>query len=263
MLLHLPDYSQVIKHPMDLQTIKRKLDNHEYKSPDEFASDVRLIFTTCYKYNPPDHEVVVMARKLQGVFEIKYAEMPDEPPASDVTMNHEKTEDSAQSISSDLLSDSLSDSGSADSKEEEEKRLKVLQEKFKKATEQISVLTPETKKKDKNKKKQKRRGKSKEIKDHDLPLFEPPTMAVSPAAQPTPTKATKKTSTGKVPKANSETPNQNKKTYDKRRKKAPKYQKGNFVTIQRTQFGTGLKLRPQFLGLGPKLTLGIGMKLRR
>lgn len=41
------------------------MDNREYKSPEEFAGDVRLIFTNCYKYNPPDHEVVAMARKLQ------------------------------------------------------------------------------------------------------------------------------------------------------------------------------------------------------
>jgi hypothetical protein len=26
---------------------------------------MRLIFTNCYKYNPPEHDVVAMARKLQ------------------------------------------------------------------------------------------------------------------------------------------------------------------------------------------------------
>ena len=31
----------------------------------EFALDMRLIFTNCYKYNPPEHDVVAMARKLQ------------------------------------------------------------------------------------------------------------------------------------------------------------------------------------------------------
>ncbi|XP_055932434.1 bromodomain-containing protein 3-like isoform X2 [Argiope bruennichi] len=211
-MLHLPDYHQVIKHPMDLGTIKRKLDNHEYKNPDEFASDVRLIFTNCYKYNPPDHEVVAMARKLQDVFEMKYAKMPDEPPVSDVNMNSEKTEDSAQSMSSDLSSDSSSGSGSEDSEEEREKRLKALQEQLKKVTEQISVLAAETRKKDKKKKKRKRkeRDESKEIKVDDLPPIEPPMTAAPPAAQPKPTKATKKTSAGKVPNANNKTPNQNK-----------------------------------------------------
>ena len=33
--------------------------------PEEFAADVRLMFTNCYKYNPPEHDVVKMGRKLQ------------------------------------------------------------------------------------------------------------------------------------------------------------------------------------------------------
>ncbi|GFT15413.1 tigger transposable element-derived protein 6 [Trichonephila clavipes] len=39
----------------------------------------------------------------------------------------------------------------------------------------------------------------------------------------------------------------NKKTY-KKRKKAPEYQVGDLVAVQRTQFGVGLKLRPKFFG---------------
>ncbi|GFT41606.1 transposon Ty3-G Gag-Pol polyprotein [Trichonephila clavipes] len=38
----------------------------------------------------------------------------------------------------------------------------------------------------------------------------------------------------------------NKKTYNKKRKKAPKYQVDDLVAVQRTQFGGGLKLRPEF-----------------
>jgi hypothetical protein len=47
------------------------MDNREYKSGAEFAEEVRLIFTNCYKYNPSDSDVVQMARKLQVRF-IKY-----------------------------------------------------------------------------------------------------------------------------------------------------------------------------------------------
>lgn len=64
-MLGLVDYHDIIKHPMDLGSVRLKLENREYKRPDDFAADVRLIFTNCYKYNPPDHEVVAMARKLQ------------------------------------------------------------------------------------------------------------------------------------------------------------------------------------------------------
>jgi hypothetical protein len=51
--------------------LQQKMDSREYKTAGEFAADVRLIFTNCYKYNPSDHDVVAMARKLQDVFEMR------------------------------------------------------------------------------------------------------------------------------------------------------------------------------------------------
>ena len=87
--LDLHDYKQVIKKPMDLGSVKGKMESREYRSPAEFAIDMRLIFTNCYKYNPPDHDVVAMARKLQDVFEMRYARIPDEVTAN----NQGKTAD--------------------------------------------------------------------------------------------------------------------------------------------------------------------------
>ncbi|GBM04626.1 hypothetical protein AVEN_75583-1 [Araneus ventricosus] len=40
----------------------------------------------------------------------------------------------------------------------------------------------------------------------------------------------------------------NRRNYNKKRKNAHPYKVGDFVAIQRTQFGTGLKLRPKFFG---------------
>ncbi|GFV70922.1 retrovirus-related Pol polyprotein from transposon 17.6 [Trichonephila clavipes] len=40
----------------------------------------------------------------------------------------------------------------------------------------------------------------------------------------------------------------NKKTYNKKSKKAPEYQVDDLVAVQRTQFGGGLKLRPKLFG---------------
>ena len=45
--------------------VQDKLEGGDYKSSSEFAEDVRLIFTNCYRYNPPESDVVSMARKLQ------------------------------------------------------------------------------------------------------------------------------------------------------------------------------------------------------
>jgi hypothetical protein len=72
-LLELHDYRKVIKQPMDLGTIKTKLETRDYNSHLEFAADMRLIFTNCYKYNPADHDVVAMARKLQVRFDDLFA----------------------------------------------------------------------------------------------------------------------------------------------------------------------------------------------
>lgn len=41
------------------------MDGRQYRDAQEFAADVRLMFSNCYKYNPPDHDVVSMARNLQ------------------------------------------------------------------------------------------------------------------------------------------------------------------------------------------------------
>lgn len=47
--------------------LQKKMDNRQYRDAQEFAADVRLMFSNCYKYNPPDHDVVAMARKLQVI----------------------------------------------------------------------------------------------------------------------------------------------------------------------------------------------------
>uniref|UniRef100_A0A2L2YDA5 Bromodomain-containing protein 2 n=1 Tax=Parasteatoda tepidariorum TaxID=114398 RepID=A0A2L2YDA5_PARTP len=210
-LLDLPDYHEVIKHPMDLGTIKKKLDNHEYKSPDEFAGDVRLIFTNCYKYNPPDHEVVAMARKLQDVFEMKYAKMPDDAALNDPNLSSEKTEDSTQSMSSDASSESSSESGSEDSDEERERKLKALQEQLRKVTEEISNLAAESRRKDKKKKKRRKkdRDERKEIKiEEELSPIETTTASAPITTQPKQTKAARKSTAGKAPTANNKVQNQ-------------------------------------------------------
>lgn len=121
-LLALHDYHEIIKKPMDLGTVKQKMDNREYKSAQEFAADVRLIFTNCYKYNPPDHDVVAMGRKLQDVFEMRYANIPDEPVNNVVP--HHNVKPTAEASSS---SESGSDDSDLDSDSDEERNAKLRQ----------------------------------------------------------------------------------------------------------------------------------------
>ncbi|KAI9643657.1 Transcriptional activator spt7 [Ciborinia camelliae] len=49
-----PDYYNVIKHPMDLGTMTKKLKSLVYKSKKEFVTDLDLIWENCLKYNGQD-----------------------------------------------------------------------------------------------------------------------------------------------------------------------------------------------------------------
>merc|ERR1712198_244759 len=84
--LNLPDYHKIIKHPMDLGTIKKRLENKYYWSAKECIQDFNTMFTNCYVYNKPGEDVVLMAQALEKLFLTKVAQMPQEevelpPPA--------------------------------------------------------------------------------------------------------------------------------------------------------------------------------------
>ncbi|XP_072475595.1 tripartite motif-containing protein 66 isoform X1 [Notamacropus eugenii] len=65
-------YYQIIKRPMDLSIIRRKLQKKDiahYLSPEEVVADVRLMFWNCAKFNYPDSEVAEAGRCLEVFFE--------------------------------------------------------------------------------------------------------------------------------------------------------------------------------------------------
>uniref|UniRef100_A0A8D0GKS2 Bromodomain-containing protein 2 n=1 Tax=Sphenodon punctatus TaxID=8508 RepID=A0A8D0GKS2_SPHPU len=204
--LGLHDYHEIIKHPMDLSTIKRKMENRDYRDAQEFAADVRLMFSNCYKYNPPDHDVVamarklqvspgsappatisLMARKLQDVFEFSYAKMPDEPldthppsmvapltgllskSSSDESSSEEEDDDDDDEDEDDDESSSESSSESeesSDSEEERANRLAELQEQLRAVHEQLAALSQGPVSKPKKKRDRKEKKKKKKSEKH-------------------------------------------------------------------------------------------------
>ncbi|KAK9937900.1 hypothetical protein M0R45_014665 [Rubus argutus] len=70
--LGLHDYYKIVKHPMDLGTVKSRLDKNWYKTAAEFAEDVRLTFNNAMLYNPNEQDVHVMAALLLKFFEEKW-----------------------------------------------------------------------------------------------------------------------------------------------------------------------------------------------
>ncbi|KAK3524142.1 hypothetical protein QTP70_018232 [Hemibagrus guttatus] len=164
--LELHDYHDIIKHPMDLSTVKKKMDAREYPDAQSFASDVRLMFSNCYKYNPPDHEVVAMARKLQDMFEMRFAKMPDEPAEVNVAGAAAGAGVVSKSTASSESSGDSSSSDSSDSEEERATRLAELQEQLKAVHEQLAALSQAPVSKPKKKKEKKDKDKKK--KDNKL-----------------------------------------------------------------------------------------------
>ncbi|XP_057437852.1 transcription factor GTE10-like isoform X2 [Lotus japonicus] len=85
--LNIPDYFNVIKHPMDLGTVKSRLSSGEYSNPVNFASDVRLTFSNAMTYNPPGNDVHIMAENLSKFFETRWKSIEKKIPVIDCTQS--------------------------------------------------------------------------------------------------------------------------------------------------------------------------------
>ncbi|RDY04892.1 Transcription factor GTE10, partial [Mucuna pruriens] len=81
--LNIPDYFTVIKHPMDLGTVKRRIASCEYSNPMDFAADVRLTFSNAMTYNPPGNDVHIMAETLGKFFETRWKAIEKKIPVND------------------------------------------------------------------------------------------------------------------------------------------------------------------------------------
>ncbi|XP_070688157.1 bromodomain testis-specific protein [Pempheris klunzingeri] len=164
--LGLHDYHDIIKQPMDLSTIRKKMDQREYANAKEFAADFRLMFSNCYKYNPPSHEVVYMARKLQEIFEARYLKVPQE--AEGCFVPHQRDDkgkgDGVGSLPTSESSESESSSEAESSSEEVATQLANLKERLKAVSDQLKRLTQEPlKSKKRDKLKKEKRSKERDI----------------------------------------------------------------------------------------------------
>ncbi|KAF8845416.1 Bromodomain-containing protein [Paxillus ammoniavirescens] len=86
--LNIPHYPTIIKNPMDLGTIERKLsssnpqkpdpnsNNPRYNNADEFIADVRLVFSNCVTFNGPDHVVSKAGKHVESVFDKQIKNLP-------------------------------------------------------------------------------------------------------------------------------------------------------------------------------------------
>ena len=85
--LNIPNYHKIIKKPIDVSTIEKKLNAGQYENAKEFEADVRLMFSNCYKFNPPDHPVHKMGKEYEKIFDDKWSQkakwLSDHAPSSE------------------------------------------------------------------------------------------------------------------------------------------------------------------------------------
>ncbi|GAO19899.1 hypothetical protein UVI_02033140 [Ustilaginoidea virens] len=70
-----PDYLDKVKKPMDLSTMKSKMDRREYTGEEDFLADMRQIFENCFTYWKRGDPMWLAGEKLQKTFEEKFLHM--------------------------------------------------------------------------------------------------------------------------------------------------------------------------------------------
>ena len=74
--LDLPLYPKYVKKPMDLSTMRKKLENNEYSNAQKFFEDFKLMIRNCFTFNPAGTPVNQAGIELQKVFDDKWKNLP-------------------------------------------------------------------------------------------------------------------------------------------------------------------------------------------
>lgn len=81
--MEIPSYPKLIKKPMDLSTMRKKLDNGDYSTADAFYNDFKLMIRNCMTFNPSGTPVNIAGCELLRLFDEKWRNLPSLRPQSD------------------------------------------------------------------------------------------------------------------------------------------------------------------------------------
>lgn len=76
-LLELPDYFTRIRRPMDLGTVKSRLQRGFYRSIESVTSDINLVFKNAISYNASNHDINLIAKTMRSDFEVDMLALED------------------------------------------------------------------------------------------------------------------------------------------------------------------------------------------
>ncbi|KAL5010007.1 hypothetical protein ScPMuIL_012312 [Solemya velum] len=74
---NLKDYYEVVKEPMDLTTLQRKVQGHRYQTRDQFVYDVELLYQNSVLYNGPNSNFTGTAEIMLAICRDKLSENED------------------------------------------------------------------------------------------------------------------------------------------------------------------------------------------
>jgi Bromodomain len=75
--LNLPDYFHKIKYPMDLGTVKSRLQKGFYRSVGGAIADINQVFKNAMIYNAPSHSIHQLAKMMKEDFDAEIVALED------------------------------------------------------------------------------------------------------------------------------------------------------------------------------------------
>lgn len=77
--LNIPDYPLIVKEPMDLSRVHKKLHSGMYSNPMQFAGDMRKIWANAILYNPKSSPIYEMTLVMADFFESLFKPVEENP----------------------------------------------------------------------------------------------------------------------------------------------------------------------------------------
>uniref|UniRef100_A0A1I7UKI5 Bromo domain-containing protein n=1 Tax=Caenorhabditis tropicalis TaxID=1561998 RepID=A0A1I7UKI5_9PELO len=74
-----PEYYQIIRNPIDMKTIRYRIDNHQYPHVDAMLADVRLMFANARDFNEPASSIHTDAIQLERAVLRTYESLRNQP----------------------------------------------------------------------------------------------------------------------------------------------------------------------------------------
>ncbi|KAL6304232.1 Bromodomain-containing protein [Sparassis latifolia] len=174
--MEIPSYPKVIKKPMDLSTMRKKLQNGEYLTAEKFRDDFKQMIRNCATFNPPGNPVHEAGKSFDRLFDEKWANLPSlhshEVSEDEYDDDEEDSEDDRARMIATMENQIQTMKSSLDSLKKKGKELKKKEKKKEKAVPPVASTSKHASKPGKAAASNGRKKGKKPITDDDVLSFE-------------------------------------------------------------------------------------------